>query len=383
MADTLLSKIKQNKKKDPLDTFDAGTNAGADTEATESFAPVAPSISPQKIEEPSPDAGQAKVNKSLEATKEYISLSKLPKNLKGVFNKKLDSLNEEWQAAQSKYEKDQDRVEFGKMLDLLARSLGQIGAGLYGLQNGVDAVTGLKFNPIDWSDSLRRIEGDRDIAFKKYLSGRAETKEEFRDVEREQRELERERKATKKETEAEDKFTDKQLRAELKDQVRDLEKRKSAMQLASAYISADPARAKDRPRLIQGLREEMAKAGIDAQEQDKVLTREASFFGLIQGKEQIDPEKLSNEIRSRVSQFNSELDRLKKLRYSPTRLTEQQVRSPESQPAPSQEKPSIDISKLPAVVEMVKPNGDIIEVPKKDIERALRGGATFPKGKYE
>ena len=47
MADTLLNKIKQNKKKDPLDTFDAGTNAGADTEATESFATVAPSISPQ------------------------------------------------------------------------------------------------------------------------------------------------------------------------------------------------------------------------------------------------------------------------------------------------------------------------------------------------
>lgn len=65
------------------------------------------------------------------------------------FADKLRELSGQLKIAEDKYEKDKDRTAWSEVAEKLGFAFAQIGAGLHGLNTGVD-VTGVKFNPTNW-----------------------------------------------------------------------------------------------------------------------------------------------------------------------------------------------------------------------------------------
>lgn len=96
-------------------------------------------------------AGKAKTpkdwNQILAEEEKRIADSK--KDELDPFAGKLSELSEQLKIAEAKYEKDKDRTAWSEVAEKLGFAFAQIGAGLHGLNTGVD-VTGVKFNPTNW-----------------------------------------------------------------------------------------------------------------------------------------------------------------------------------------------------------------------------------------
>jgi hypothetical protein len=62
--------------------------------------------------------------------------------------------------AKQEYKAGKDRLENAALIDSLGKGLAQLMAGLYGVNTGRDAVTGVDFKPKDWSSSFALLQRD-------------------------------------------------------------------------------------------------------------------------------------------------------------------------------------------------------------------------------
>lgn len=93
-------------------------------------------------------------------------------------------LKESLDSARQAYSEGMRSTELYKALEKIAEGLVLYGAGLYGKKTGIDAVSGLKFSPIDWSTRTDRLTKELDMAEKSYTKGLETVKEEKRGIEK-------------------------------------------------------------------------------------------------------------------------------------------------------------------------------------------------------
>lgn len=98
----------------------------------------------------------------------------------GIEGRLKDSLD----FAKDAYSKGMRSTELYKAFEKIAEGLALYGAGLYGKKSGIDAVSGLKFSPIDWSTRTDRLTKELDMADKSYTKGIEITKEERSGIEK-------------------------------------------------------------------------------------------------------------------------------------------------------------------------------------------------------
>lgn len=146
-----------------------------------------------------------------------------------------DRLQKSLDSAREAYSEGMRSTELFKALEKIAEGLVLYGAGLYGTKTGVDAVSGLKFSPIDWSTRTDRLTKELDIAEKSYSKGMETVKEEKRGIERLRKEAmdfeearkERALRASEKQAAAETVATEKTARAKkdvLEGKIKDLDR---------------------------------------------------------------------------------------------------------------------------------------------------------------
>jgi hypothetical protein len=116
-----------------------------------------------------------------EAYKKKMSLTDTEKEkFAGIEERLKDSLD----SAKEAYSQGMRSTELYKAFEKIAEGLALYGAGLYGKKSGIDAVSGLKFSPIDWSTRTDRLTKELDMADKSYTKGMETVKEERRGIEK-------------------------------------------------------------------------------------------------------------------------------------------------------------------------------------------------------
>lgn len=113
------------------------------------------------------------IDEADESTKEvdeYI-INEVPRENQPELQSTGQTLREKLETAKGAYRRGVDNVMLMKALEKIAEGLALWGAGAYGMKHGVDAVSGLKFSPIDWSDKMKALEKELDLAESEYTKG--------------------------------------------------------------------------------------------------------------------------------------------------------------------------------------------------------------------
>jgi hypothetical protein len=195
LKDTLQNLVRKVISENPKTAFAAALVglASAGLMATkEKDATTPPSLptppAEKKKESVEPPAAVVKTVKEgddtlteFEKYKQKMSLTETEKEkFTGIEGRLKDSLD----SAKDAYSKGMRSTELYKAFEKIAEGLALYGAGLYGKKSGLDAVSGLKFSPIDWSTRTDRLTKELDMADKSYTKGMEITKEEKRGIEK-------------------------------------------------------------------------------------------------------------------------------------------------------------------------------------------------------
>lgn len=146
--------------------------------------PAAPTVEKERpAKEPTKGNVEASINKAAntaEQTSDYLAGLDLTPQEKDYFKGVEERLSNNLKTAKDAYKKGVDRIELMKTIEKIAEGLALFGAGMYGKKHGIDAVSGLKFSPTDWSDRMKALEKELDIEEKRYTTGieRAESEKE-------------------------------------------------------------------------------------------------------------------------------------------------------------------------------------------------------------
>jgi len=100
------------------------------------------------------------------------------------FSETENRLKESLITAREAYSQGMRSTELYKALEKIAEGLVLFGAGLYGTKTGIDAVSGLKFNPIDWSTRTDRLTKELDLAEKQYTKDMESVETKKRGIEK-------------------------------------------------------------------------------------------------------------------------------------------------------------------------------------------------------
>ena len=131
--------------------------------------PPTPTPTPTPV--PTPDKEKTPIDKieaKLSPFEEYKKKLVLTPTETADFAAKETKLTDRLDTARKEYREGNRTTEFMMMLDKLAEAATLIGAGLYGKKHGVDAVSGLKFNPINWETRIKRLDKELDLEEKSY-----------------------------------------------------------------------------------------------------------------------------------------------------------------------------------------------------------------------
>lgn len=144
------------------DTPQPLTPASSTTKTPDSQpTPTAPSVKPDD-----------KATSLLEEQAKFKQLQKmyamptgnLPKEQVAAISKKYETesanIASELATAKQEYQAGKDRLGNAALIDSLGKGLAQLMAGLYGVNTGRDAVTGVDFKPKDWSSSFALLQRD-------------------------------------------------------------------------------------------------------------------------------------------------------------------------------------------------------------------------------
>ena len=214
--------------------------------------PVSPPTPPAEKKKESVEPPPAVVNTvargddTLTEFEKYKKAMSLTETEKDKFAEVEGRLKDSLDSAKDAYSKGMRSTELYKAFEKIAEGLALYGAGLYGKKSGIDAVSGLKFSPIDWSTRTDRLTKELDMADKSYTKGMETVKEEKRGIEklreeavkfeegRKEREEKRAERLGTKQTAAEEKVAKGQkdvLEGRIKDldrQINDIEKVRTA-----------------------------------------------------------------------------------------------------------------------------------------------------------
>ena len=143
---------------------------------------------PSKKESTEPPAAVVKTvktgDKTLENLDSYMAKMSLTQAEKEEFAGIEGRLKDSLDSAKDAYSQGMRSTELYKALEKIGEGLALYGAGLYGKKSGIDAVSGLKFSPIDWSTRTDRLTKELDMADKSYTKGMETVKEEKSGIEK-------------------------------------------------------------------------------------------------------------------------------------------------------------------------------------------------------
>lgn len=163
-------------------------SAGGDKTAPPPVSPpvVTPPEKKKESVEPPPTVVNtvAKGDDTLTEFEAYKKKMSLTETEKDKFAEVEGRLKDSLDSAKDAYSKGMRSTELYKAFEKIAEGLALYGAGLYGKKSGIDAVSGLKFSPIDWSTRTDRLTKELDMADKSYTKGMETVKEEKRGIEK-------------------------------------------------------------------------------------------------------------------------------------------------------------------------------------------------------
>jgi hypothetical protein len=137
---------------------------------------------PSKKESTEPPAAVVKTvmkgDETLTELDKYRERISLTTGEKKEFAEIEGRLKDSLDSAKKAYSQGMRSTELYKALEKIGEGLALYGAGLYGKKSGIDAVSGLKFSPIDWSTRTDRLTKELDMADKSYTKGMETVKEE-------------------------------------------------------------------------------------------------------------------------------------------------------------------------------------------------------------
>lgn len=81
-------------------------------------------------------------------------------NISKKYDDEATKIAAELAEAKQEYQAGRDRIQNAALIDSLGKGLAQLMAGLYGVNTGRDAVTGVDFKPKDWSSSFSQLQRD-------------------------------------------------------------------------------------------------------------------------------------------------------------------------------------------------------------------------------
>lgn len=165
----------------------AGLMATKEKDATTPPPPPTPPTEKKKESVEPPAAVVKTVEKGDDTLSEFEKYKKamsLTETEKDKFAEIEGRLKDSLDSAKDAYSKGMRSTELYKAFEKIAEGLALYGAGLYGKKSGIDAVSGLKFSPIDWSTRTDRLTKELDMADKSYTKGMETVKEEKRGIEK-------------------------------------------------------------------------------------------------------------------------------------------------------------------------------------------------------
>lgn len=171
--DTVKSRIKKSKFR----PTPSGTIPPSDIMQTQEAAPIQES--------------SKQVEQTLPKLEQYGESLGLPEKEQTQLNNKLSSLQDSYQKAIDAYRAGADRVQVAQAIEKISQGLALWGAGAYGKKYGVDAVSGLKFSPTDWSTQMSALEKELNSAEKQYSRGVQAVEEEQKTIRQEKKEASR------------------------------------------------------------------------------------------------------------------------------------------------------------------------------------------------